>query len=129
MSCALPSTRVGRPTTSPAGFHSSINGGISAKPWMLRSGCAVPSSGSPTATPMRLRPKSKARTVVAARSGMSRFVLQPPEVDAEKLHRRRQPLLGRRLEDDAVGRLHREPGVLRELVLELPGRPAGVAQR
>src|SRR6476661_8656982 len=83
---------------------------------------------------MRLRPKSKAKTVRAwdraARpwSGMSCRVLQARIVEAEELHRRRQALLRRRLEEDAVARFHRQPGVLRELVLELPRRPAGVAQ-
>src|SRR5687768_595571 len=93
------------------------------------SGWAVRSSGSPTATPMRFKPKSNASMVRAARSGMSRCVLQPGEVHAEQLERRRQALLGRRVENDAVARFHRKPGVLRQLVLELPRRPAGVAQR
>src|SRR5262245_47143725 len=78
---------------------------------------------------MRFSPKSKARTVRARPSGMSRFILQPREIEAEEFHRRRQPLLGRRVEEDGVARLHREPGVLRQLVLELARRPAGVAQR
>src|SRR4051812_22855598 len=96
---------------------------------MAGSGCAVPSSGSPTATPMRLRPKSKARTVRAERSGMSCFVLETCVVDAEQLHRLWQALFGRGVEKDGVLRLNREPGVLRKLLLELAGRPAGIAQR
>src|SRR5262245_49703017 len=84
---------------------------------------------------MRLRPKSKARTVRAwvlaerACSGMSRRVLQTRVAEAEQLHRGGQPLFGRRFEDDAVARLDGEPGVLRQLVLELARRPAGVAER
>src|SRR5688572_671486 len=85
---------------------------------MAGNGCALRSSGSPTATPIRLRPKSKARMVRARGSGMSRFVLQPREIQAEEFHRRRQALFSRRFEDDAVARFHREPGILRQLVLE-----------
>src|SRR5690349_16511051 len=104
---------------------------------MAASGCAVPSSGSPTATPIRLSPKSKARTVRrflarawrSSASGMSRCVLQPRVVQAEKLHRLWQPLLRRDVEQDRVLRFDREPGVLSTLLLELPGRPAGVAHR
>src|SRR5713226_445643 len=125
--CA-PCSRTGRPTTSRAGRHSATSFSISAKPATAGSGCAMASSGSPTATPMRFKPKSKARTVRAARSGMSRFVLQPRVIEAEELHRRRQPLLGGRVEDDAVARLDGEPGILRQLVLELPAGPSGVAQ-
>src|SRR5689334_18226434 len=75
---------------------------------------------------MRLSPKSKARTV--PRSGMPCRVLQLRVIEAEQLHRRWQPLFGRRVEDDRVARLDGEPGVLRELVLKLSRRPAGVAQ-
>src|SRR5947207_1341695 len=92
-------------------------------------GCAVRSSGSPTATPIRLRPKSRARTVREARSGMPGFVLQPREVEAQELHGGRQALVRWHVEEDGVARLDGEPGVLRELVLELPRRPAGVTER
>src|SRR5207245_10272473 len=125
--CA-PCSRTGRPTTSRAGRHSATSFSISANPAIAGSGGAVASSGSPTATPMRFRPKSKARTVRAARSGMSRFVLQPRVVEAEELHRRRQAFFGRRVEDDGVACFHGGPRVLRQLVLELAGRPAGVAE-
>src|SRR3954462_1358581 len=60
---------------------------------------------------------------------MSRHVLQLREVDSQQLHRRRQALLRRGLEDDAVARLDGKPGVLRQLVLELSRGPACLAQR
>src|SRR5258708_37802478 len=122
-----PCSATGRPTTKRAGCHSSTSFSICVKPPTAGSGCVVPSSASPTATPIRLRPKSKARMV--PRSGMSRFVLQLRKVDAEELHRRRQALFGGRVENDAVARLDREPGVLRQLVLELSRRPSAAAQR
>src|SRR5436309_404988 len=125
--CA-PCSRTGRPTTSRAGRHSATSFSISAKPAMAGSGCAVASSGSPTATPMRFKPKSKARTVRAARSGMSRFVLQPRVVDAKQLHRLGKALFGRYVEEDGIARFDREPRVLRKLLLELAGRPARVAE-
>jgi hypothetical protein len=49
------------------------------------------------------------------------FVLQPRVVEAEQLHRGRQALLRRHLEEDAVARSTVQPGVLRQLVLELSG--------
>src|ERR1044072_6183118 len=127
MACGLPATDTGRPTTRWPGFHSATSDATSSKRVTAPSGWAVRSSGSPTAIPMRFRPKSKARTVRPRRSGMSRFILQPREVEAEELHRRRQPRLGRRVEENAVARLDREPGVLRQLVLQLARRPARVA--
>src|SRR5712671_6230803 len=126
-----PFAATGRPMTSCAGCHSLTRRPMASKPGAAigASGCAVPSSGSPTATPMRLRPKSKARTVRAARSGMSCFIVQARVVDAEQLHRLRKALFGRDVEQDRVLRLDREPGVLRQLLLELAGGPAGIAER
>jgi hypothetical protein len=50
------------------------------------------------------------------------------EVDAEQLHGRGEALFRRQVEDDGeIGR-HGEPGVLGQLVLELAGGPAGVAE-
>src|SRR6185369_9584367 len=129
MACASPAADSGSPTTRRPGFHSATSDATSSKRVTAPSGWAVRSSGSPTAIPIRFRPKSKARTVRPRRSGMSRFILQPREVEAEELHRRRQPLLGRSVEQDAVARLDREPGVLRQLVLELARGPARVAER
>src|SRR5258708_11689418 len=126
-----PFAATGRPMTSCAGRHSLTRRPMASKPGAAigGSGCAVPSSGSPTATPMRFRPKSKAKTVRAARSGMSCLILQARLVDAEQLHRLRQALFGRGVEEDRVLRLDREPGVLRQLLLELAGRPAGIPER
>src|SRR2546421_7802056 len=117
--------------TSSAGRHSLISLEMASKPGaaIAGSGCAVPSSGSPTATPMRFNPKSKARTVRPRASGMSCFVLQPREIEAEELHRLGQALFGRNVEEDRVLRFDRQPRVLRELLLELPRRPAGIAER
>src|SRR5260221_2959585 len=126
-----PSAATGRPMTSWAGCHSLTRRPMASKPGAAigASGCAVPSSGSPTATPMRLRPKSKARTVRAARSGMSCFIVQARVGDAEQLHRLCKALFCRDVEQDRVLRLDREPGVLRQLLLELAGRPAAKAER
>src|SRR5712672_244688 len=137
-SACSPRSATGSPTTRLLGCHWLTRRDIESNPGaaIAGRGCAVPSSGSPTATPMRFRPKSKARTVCTAcpavrapRSGMSRFVLQRREVEAEELHRRRQAFLGGRFEDDRVVRFDGEPGVLRDLVLQLTGGPPGVAQR
>ena len=49
---ALPSTEVGSPTTSSPGFHSATSFSTCENCDTAGSGCAVPSSGSPTATPM-----------------------------------------------------------------------------
>src|SRR4051812_46131292 len=126
-----PFAATGNPTTSWPGRHSATSLPMLSKPGALiaASGCAVPSSGSPTATPIRFKPKSKARTVRARPSGMSCRVLQPRVVEAEQFHRLRQALLGRNVEEDRVFRLDGEPGVLRKLLLELSRRPAGVAER
>src|SRR4051812_24012781 len=125
-----PFAATGNPTTSCPGCHSATSLLIVSKPGAAigGSGCAVPSSGSPTATPIRFRPKSKARTVRAP-SGMSCFVLQPGVIHAEQLHRLRQPFFGRNVEEDRVLRFDRQPCVLRQLLLDLAGRPAGIAQR
>src|SRR2546421_3922852 len=125
-----PFAATGSPMTSCPGCHSCTSRLMASNPGaaIAGSGCAVPSSGSPTATPMRLRPKSKARTVRAVRSGMSRCVLEPRIVEAEQLHRLAEALLRRDVEQDRVFRFDGEPGVLRELLLELPGRPAGIAE-
>src|SRR5437764_9438203 len=126
-----PFAATGRPMTNCPGCHSCTSRLMASNPGAAigGSGCAVRSSGSPTATPMRLRPKSKARTVRAMRSGMSRFVLEPRVVEAEQLHRLSEPLVRRNVEEDRVLRFDGEPGVLRELLLELAGRPAGIAER
>src|SRR5438874_10995837 len=121
---------MGNPTTSWPGRHSATSLPMLSKPGAAigGSGCAVPSSGSPTATPIRFKPKSKARTVRAERSGMSCFILQARVVDAEQLHRLGEALFGRDVEEDRIARFDRQPGVLRELLLELARRPARIAE-
>ena len=89
----------------------------------------------PTATPIRRVPKSNASTVAsgdALRGHASRVpdVLgQAREVDAEQSHRGGQPPLGGRSNSTSGSACDREPRVLRELLLELARRPAGVAER
>src|SRR5688500_6488167 len=78
---------------------------------------------------MRFKPKSKARTVRATRSGMAHFVLQPREVEAGQFPRRAEAFHARRIEDDGVARYHGEPGVQRWFVPELARPPAGAAER
>src|SRR4051812_39374108 len=126
-----PFAATGNPTTSWPGRHSATSLPMLSKPGALigASGCAVPSSGSPTATPIRFTPKSKARTVRARPSGMSRRVLQPRVIEAEQLHCPGQALFGRNVEEDGVFRFDGQPGVLRQLLLELSRRPAGIAER
>src|SRR5690606_24098702 len=140
----------GRPSTSRTGFQVSTSRVTAAKraallsASMLSSGCATPSAVSPTATPMWRRPKSKAstvpctdematdeagrRTVMPACSCMAGLVGEAGVGHAEQLHGRRQAFLGRQVEDDLFVGRHGEPGVLLDLVLELPGRPARIAQ-
>jgi hypothetical protein len=56
-SCASPSSVSGSPTTRRVGFHSAMNSATArkraaaARASMLASGCAMPTSVSPTATP------------------------------------------------------------------------------
>src|SRR5258708_22021582 len=126
-----PFAATGRPMTSCAGRHSLTRPPMAPQPGAAigGSGCAVPLSRSPTATPMRFRPKSKARTVRAARSGMSCFILQARLVDAQQLHRLAKALFGPDVEEDRVLRLDRYPRVLLQLLPELARRPAGIAER
>lgn len=62
--------------------------------------------GLPVATPMRFSPKSNASTVP---SGMPGDVGKLRETDAEFLHRRRQTLFRRQIEQDAASCGHRQP--------------------
>src|SRR5262245_33693609 len=112
-----------------AGRHSFTSFSIAVKRpgWVAAAsgarGCAVPTSASPTATPMRCKPKSNARTVPAglrrACSGMSRLVGEPRVVQPEQLHRRGQALVGRKVEQDRVLRLDGQRRVLLARVLDL----------
>ena len=49
--------------------------------------------------------------------------------DAEQSHRRFVLAFVRQVENHAVLRRHREPGILRQFLFQLPGLPAGIAQR
>src|SRR5262249_9365343 len=143
-----PSAWVGSPTTSTAGVHSASSAAIAVKraalaaPTIVVSGCAVRSIVLPTATPILRVPKSKASTVwcrapvlpssvpfAFKTSGVSDVFGKPRKIDAQEPHRRGQPRLGGHLEHHLRARGDDEPGVLRDLLLKLSGRPAGVAQR
>src|SRR4051812_13020944 len=117
------------------GFHSAISLPISAKRVALSSaatvasGCAIRTSRSPTATPIRFSPKSNASTVVLKGSGVSCGVRELRVIDAEEAHCGGGPRVGGKIEDHFGLGVDGEPRVLRELMLELPRRPAGVAER
>src|SRR6185503_18867215 len=107
---------------------------LAAAASMVASGCATRVNVFPTATPMRRVPKSNASTVASAslrtrRSPVAGGTGKPREVDAEQAHRGGQPALGRQVEQQVGVGLDGEPRILRELLLELAGLPAGVAER
>src|SRR3712207_9066446 len=95
---------------------------------MVCSGCACRSRLLPAATPMRRVPKSKARkercvgragAMGGCSSGMPGVGAQHPGVDAEQLQRALVALLRRCVEDHLRLRIHGEPAVAADLVLEL----------
>src|SRR5688572_29379740 len=95
-------------------------------------GWAARVSVSPLAMPMRLRPKSKARTTMGcdwAWSGMSGKRGELPGFDAEQTQRGAPALFVGQIEDHALIGGNRQPGVVQQLLLELTGFPARVAQR
>ena len=88
----------------------------------------------PTATPMRRVPKSNASTVARGRWSRARHACPTSSDRREKSMPSRRIAAGSRcsagsVEHDVGVGLDREPRVLRELLLELAGRPAGVAER
>src|SRR3989442_4666432 len=141
------------PTTSTAGCHSSTSAAIFAHD------CGAPAAITPrgrafapamlaTASPMRLVPKSKpsATPSVVRRpdrspteptgglapapgSGMARLAGELQRIDAKQSERRRKARPDRRIEDHARIGLHRQPAVLPQLVLQLAGTPARIAER
>src|SRR5690606_8400299 len=121
------------PTTSCTGRHSSISRAMAAKRSVLASTARVVSalarrvSNSPTATPMRARPKSNPSTVPRAGAlGMTGGLGQVGEVDPQQLHGCCEAFFGGQVEDDAeIGR-RGQPGVFGQLLFELARVPAGV---
>src|SRR5690349_21592807 len=95
---------------------------------MVARGCAARVSVSPLATPIRFSPKSKARTTDAW-SGMSGERGELAGFDAEQAERSAPALLVGQVEDHAFIGRHRQPGVVEQLLFELAGFPARVAQR
>ena len=88
----------------------------------------------PTATPMRRAPTSKASKVMVAEGAAS--TRRARQCRTTSRHRRRsiaaaacQRIFQRRVEKDRLVGRHGQPGVLRQLFLQLARRPAGVAQR
>src|ERR1700689_4852981 len=92
-------------------------------------GAAVLLTVSPEATPIRRRPKSKARTPRATPSGMT-----CGETDARTVHAQQAPgrlpaIFERQLKHDALVDRQAEPGVVEHFTLQLAGIPAGIAER
>src|SRR4051794_27903611 len=92
-------------------------------------GWAVRVSVSPLAIPMRLSPKSTERMTCGRPSGMTRERGELAGFHAEQPERCQPTLLVGQVEDHALVRGHREPGVVEHLFFELAGFPARVAKR
>src|ERR1700733_12097458 len=136
-----PSTLYGRPTTISAGCQSRSSASIVSQGGepdftaSASSGEAVRLTVSPHATPMRLSPKSKARTsrgaAPAGRSGVAGSGIAADRADARQLHPPETPRrLPARFEgqiEDQVG-IHRrtEPCIGPDLIFELTAAPAGI---
>src|SRR5262249_13712523 len=95
-------------------------------------GAALRVSVSPPASPIRLSPKSKARTVcgcLSVASGMPGHEAQPLDVDSQQPPGAEPAVLKRQLEDDARIDRHGQPRVVADLAFELTGFPSGIAER
>src|SRR3954468_2690419 len=99
---------------------------------MAPRGRAVRVSVSPLAIPILRSPKSSARTVVIRdsdpRSGMTRERGELPGFHAEQPQGGEPTLFIGQVEDHALIRWHRQPGVVEHLAFELAGFPARVAE-
>src|SRR4029077_9773352 len=65
----------------------------------------------------------------ATQSRMTNIVGKLREVDSEQAHRSREALLRGQFENYIQIAAHRKPRVLAQLLFQLPGGPASVAQR
>ena len=115
------------------GFHSAISVAMAAKRSLLAwarmtvSGWACSSKISPTATPMRFSPKSKAN-IVPSVGGQFQLIGIVGKTDTECAHGRGQTLFERQTKEDVRLGGYGQPGILPELIFQLSGRPAGVAE-
>src|SRR6185437_1210940 len=133
------------PTTSQRGASSRTSRSIAAHSGPCASiaaagrGAARPVSVSPAAMPIRLRPKSNARTACAGweaaiRSrgsgiaGDGAHLADLVAIEADELPRALPTLLEGHAEHDALVGGHRQPGVLADLALELARIPAGIPE-
>src|SRR5882757_7673987 len=119
----------------------------SPAPAIVDSGRASRVSVLPMATPMRRSPKSKASNSAGVingsamkvkrsdgrpgpcGSGMTGLPRQARWFDTQQVQRRGEALLGRRLENDRGIGIDGEPRVRADLLLELAGTPARIAER
>src|SRR5690348_9263236 len=96
-------------------------------------GRAARVSVSPAATPILLSPKSSARTVEIIDpelgSGMTGERGELAGFHAEQPERGEPALLVGQVEDHALIRGHRQPGVVEHFLFELPGFPSGITER
>src|SRR5882672_2814663 len=105
-----------------------VQSGPAAETLAAGRGPAVAVTVSPQAMPMRFFPKSKARMVWTA-SGMPGSAAHHVFVDAQEAPRGAPAIFVRQVEHHAGVDGHRHPRVLLDLALELPGLPAGIAER
>src|SRR5258708_5337246 len=136
----VPSALYGSPTTRSRGCTARTvrsmepQSGPLCRTAMAGRGAAVQVSVSPAASPIRLRPKSKARTVWtggvggSAPSSMPGHETQAINVDSHQPPRAEPPFFERQLEHDARVDRHRQPGVFAHLALELSGLPTRIPE-
>src|SRR5450830_1627404 len=134
ISCSAPSGWLGRPTMQRAGCHcsmslpSSVNLASLVAALMMVSGCACLIRVLPMATPMRFKPKSKARSVSTTISGATEVAAKHDRIDAQQGQRSGKALFHRQVKNDGGISLDREPAIGCQLAFELTGAPAGTAQ-
>src|SRR5450830_304153 len=131
ISCSAPSGWAGRPTMQRAGVHSPISLPSSTNlaslvaALMMVSGWACLIRVLPIATPMRFKPKSKARSVSTnAGSGATEIAAEHDRVDAQQGQCGGEALLHRQIENDGRIGLDRQPAIAAQLFFQLAGAPA-----
>src|SRR5450830_886196 len=135
ISCSAPSGWAGRPTMQRVGVHSAINLPSSANlpslvaALMMVKGWACLIRVLPIATPMRFKPKSKARSVsTESCSGPAEIAAEHDRVDAQQGQRCSEALLHRQVEDDGWIGFDGQPAVAAEFFFQLTGAPARTTQ-